>query len=423
MVSRRVLVPRMAAASRAISWSTSTDVLDMASKISRTTSVAERRARLAWRHHLCAEAPAADIVSLASRLVGLHATDPATVFLSGWARVPGLTVADVEKALYVDRSLVRHLGMRRTLFAVPTHLVPVVQGACTDAVAAVQRTRLVRDVETGGLATDGKRWLADVEKATLDTLRSLGTATGAELSRAVPSLQAKLTYAEGRTWGGQIGVATRVFTVMAAEGRIVRGKPNGSWTSSAHRWLPVDPEDRRPIGTADARAELARAWLSAFGPATVADFKWWSGLGLREVRSALAAAGAVEVDMDGGPGVVLADDIEAPAAPAPWAAVLPSLDATTMGWQQRAWYLGDHGKALFDTNGNAGPTLWWDGRIVGGWAQRPNGEVVARLLEDVGSDATSRIDAEVERLQRWLGTTRVMPRFPTPLQRGLAATG
>jgi hypothetical protein len=92
-----------------------------------------------------------------------------------------------------------------------------------------------------------------------------------------------------------------------------------------------------------------------------------------------------------------------------------------MGWQQRAWYLGEHGKALFDTNGNAGPTVWCDGRVVGGWAQRPDGEVVFRLLEDVGTAAARAIAAEAARLTAWLDGVRLKPRFPTPLQRELSA--
>ena len=49
----------------------------------------------------------------------------------------------------------------------------------------------------------------------------------------------------------------------------------------------------------------------------------------------------------------------------PWAALLPALDSTTMGWFERGWYLGPHKAHLFETNGNARPTGWWDGRIAG----------------------------------------------------------
>ena len=130
----------------------------------------------------------------------------------------------------------------------------------------------------------------------------------------------------------------------------------------------------------------------------------------------------MEVDLDGVAGVALAEDLEHEPPVPPWAALLPALDPTTMGWKGRSWYLGEYGPALFDGNGNAGPSVWWDGRIVGGWAQRPGGEVVVRLLEDAGADARVAIEAEVERLQDWLGGARVSPRFPTPLQKELAAS-
>jgi len=90
-----------------------------------------------------------------------------------------------------------------------------------------------------------------------------------------------------------------------------------------------------------------------------------------------------------------------------------------MGWSDRGWFLGDHGPALFDRTGNIGPTVWWDGRIVGGWAQRGDGEVVHRLLEDVGGEASTAVEAAASRLARWLGPVRVTPRFGTPLEREL----
>jgi hypothetical protein len=183
-------------------------------------------------------------------------------------------------------------------------------------------------------------------------------------------------------------------------------------------WLPEAAA--RP--TADvARVELSRRWLRAFGPATIADLKWWSGLTVAQVKKALGALDIVEVDLDCVPGVVLADDLEPTPVPEPWIAFLPSLDPTIMGWKQRSWYLGEHARLLFDTNGNAGPTVWSDGRAVGGWAQRKTGEVVVRLLEDVGREAADAIEAEAARLAEWLGDVRITPRFPTPVQRQLVA--
>ena len=129
-------------------------------------------------------------------------------------------------------------------------------------------------------------------------------------------------------------------------------------------------------------AGLVERWLRAFGPGTVADIKWWLGSTVAAARKALADLDAVEVDLDGQTGYVLPDDLEATAPVEPWAALLPPLDPTTMGWFERDWYLGPHKAQLFDTNGNAGPTAWWDGRIVGGWRQTETGEIDVQLLED-----------------------------------------
>jgi Winged helix DNA-binding domain len=126
------------------------------------------------------------------------------------------------------------------------------------------------------------------------------------------------------------------------------------------------------------------------------------------------------VALEEGTGWLLADDLEEVASPGPWVALLPALDPTAMGWTARDWYLGPHRVALFDRSGNIGPTVWAEGRIVGGWAQRGDGEILTRLLEDVGTAASAAIGAEAAALAAWLGDVRFKPRFGTPLERQLA---
>src|SRR6185503_16184829 len=167
----------------------------------------------------------------------------------------------------------------------------------------------------------------------------------------------------------------------------------------------------------EAVAGLVEAWLRAFGPGTEADIKWWLGATITATRRAIADLGAVEVDLDGSTGYVLPDDTSDSEPVDPWAALLPSLDSTVMGWKERDWYLGPHVGEVFDRWGNAGATAWWDGRIVGGWRQDEAGEVGVQLLEDVGGEGREALEREAERLTAWLGGTRVQARFPSPLAR------
>jgi hypothetical protein len=393
----------------------------------RTISDDERRARLALRHGLAPAARPADVTALAGRLAGLHATDPASVFLAARARLDGSSVDAIEDALYDARSLVRILGMRRTMFVVPADLVAVVQASSTRALVPGERKRFAALLEGAAIATDGARWMRETEDAVERALRARGEATATELGQDVPALREKIAVAQDKPYGAVQGVSTKVLFLLAAEGRIVRGRPLGSWTSTLYRWAPLDawlPGAIPELETDAAAAALVRRWLGAFGPGTLADLKWWTGWTMGLVKRALAQLEVVEVGLGGGAtGIVLAEDAEPVAAPDPWVALLPALDPAPMGWQERSWYLGEHRATCFDRSGNIGPTVWSDGRIVGGWAQRKDGagEVVVRLLEDIGAEAERAVLAEAQRLREWVGDARVTPRFRTPLERELSA--
>ena len=303
--------------------------------------------------------------------------------------------------------------MRRTMFVEPVELMPVVQAACTDAIAVQQRRLLETMVGGAGLADDPAGWVEEVEKAAV-------TALEAQAGRPPPRSPPTTPVWPSRSWSRRSrtrGPPERRPHPAAAgrRGPHRRGRPRGSWISGQYRWSVVDawlPDGVADWSLPDAQTELVRRWLAGFGPATVADVKWWTGLPMGQVRKAVAAAGAVEVDLDGVPGLVLPDDLDPVPAPEPWVALLPALDPTTMGWAGRDFYLGPHRPVLFDRNGNAGPAIWWDGRVVGGWAQRrrrgrpapPRGRRRRRHRRHRGRGG---------RLTTWLGGPG-HPRFRTP---------
>ncbi|MER7790035.1 winged helix DNA-binding domain-containing protein [Streptomyces sp. NPDC097640] len=381
---------------------------------------AQRRARLGPRHLLAPSARAAVVEAVADAVVGLHATDPATVYLSACARLREPGAGEVERALYEDVSLVKLLSMRRTIFAVTTELAPVVGSSTARVIAARERATLLKHLRERAEEHWDEARLAEVEKAVLAAVAGRGEATTAEVAEDVPALRERIVMAPGKPYAARPTVGSRVLRLLASDGHLRRCRPRGSWTSSLYPWALVPPLPDLPVR--EAKAELARRWLAAYGPATEADLKWWTGWTVTDTRRALADIGAEGVALAEGPGYVVAGDGEPVADGEPWAALLPGLDPTAMGWQARDWYLDpDHVKPLFDGSGNIGPTVWWNGRVVGGWAQRASGEVVWRPLTDVGREAAAAVEAEAARLSGWLGEVRVTPRFRTPLERELAA--
>ncbi|OAK52485.1 winged helix DNA-binding domain-containing protein [Rhodococcoides kyotonense] len=377
---------------------------------------AQRRARLVARQFADSGSPE-DVVS---SLFALHATDPASVYLSVLARARSLTVEDVRAAMYDRRSLVRIMAMRRTLFVVAHDDVPTVHAAASVGVAKTMRARLIKEVSTlptEPVLDDVAAWLAQTEEETMTHLRSVGSATGAELSSAVTLLKTAILPTTDKVYDVKRYVTSQVLTMMAAEGKMVRVEPRGAWTSRRHAWAPIDewwPGGIPDVDEAQARRDLAHRWLEVFGPATMDDLQWWTGWNKTQTRAALAGLDTADVALEAGDGIMLSDT--AFDEDASGIMLLPALDPTPMGWKHRDWYLGEYMKPLFDTFGNIGPTIWSDGRIVGGWAVTPAGEVVTELFEDNDSRA---IDAEAGRITDLLDGAAVVPSFPTPLEKRL----
>ncbi len=382
----------------------------------RHVSIEERRRRLGVRHHLAL--PSRSIEAVAEDLVGLHSSDPATVFLSGWARVDGLTVESVEEALYERRSLLRMHGMRMTMFVVPVHLAGLLEAGCAAGYMPAQTRRFCRMLEEVGITDDGEAWIDRVKEKVQKALAGTGPVPAAVLSERVPETATKV-----ETPQGTFGVSTRLLFMLGTDGLVARGRPRGSWIASQYEWALMSQwldEPWQRWAPDDARVELLRRWLASYGPGTMVDLQWWTGWTKTKVRDALAALDVEEVTLEEGTGFVLAGDGEEPV-PETWAALLPGLDPTPMGWKEREWFGGAFPGPHYDRNGNIGPTVWLDGRIVGAWATGPDGDVRIRVDERLSSSASDLVEQKRADLERWLDGTKITPRFRTPIEKELSA--
>jgi hypothetical protein len=392
---------------------------------------AQRRARLAARHRLVPRSRTNDIAAITESVVALHSSDPATVYLSAMARMRNPSVQAISAALYDDRTVVRHHAMRRTLWVFTPQFARHAHAVCTAPLALREWKGLAALVEASEVAASGAEWVAAARADTLRALERLGEVTARRLGREVPALNEKLHLAVGKSYAASQGAHTRLLLNLGFDGAIVRTRPSSSWITSEYNWSLADkwiPGGLLGTPSDEAAAGVLRAYLAQFGPATLADIQWWAGWTAGLTKQTLAAVNAVEVWLDEGTGWVLPDDADlhndghVESVDEPWVAFLPGLDSTTMGWKQRSWYLGDlgaFGSSVFDRNGNGGPTVWVDGQVVGGWAQRKSGEVVYELLTEVPKSRHKAITAEAERVRQLIGNERVAARFPAPMQKTL----
>jgi hypothetical protein len=297
-------------------------------------------------------------------------------------------------------------------------------------VAGQQHNSLLKYVAQGGFADDPEAWLEVAYADALELLADGEPRTVAQIREAVPALDGRFTMGSpDKKWGGSFPIGRWVVGSLAARGQVLRATNVGHWRLNkptwtlAEHWLDAAhggvPE---PLSEAEGYAELVRSWLRTFGPGTEADLVWWLGATKSAVRRALDDVKAVPVSLDGDEqGWILPDDLDPVAPVEPWGALLPTLDPTVMGWRQRGFYLHPEDVPyLFDSNGNAGNTAWWNGRIVGAWAQ--DDDAVVRVLPRTELDAKARafLDAEARRLTEWLDGVRVVNVYASPQMKGQA---
>jgi hypothetical protein len=273
--------------------------------------------------------------------------------------------------------------------------------------------------------------LEDLHQRVLGVVAEKGSSTVRQMGNKVPELRAKIRHDVGKAYEGEFSIGSRLVGGMCARGLLVRARPRGTWRSNLYEyalpsaWLPdVDLES---VSQGEARAWLVRRYLAGFGPATRDDVQWWTGLTKGETQEALEtiAPEVIEVAIEGldDDHLVLADDagcLRDFAAPdVPYVFLLPSLDPYIMGYSDRLRFLApEHRKKVFDRAGNAVPTVWVDGRVVGVWGQHKDGQVFYKLFKPIG-DAEALLGEEMRRLEDFLAGEALPPGIRTPFTRAL----
>lgn len=390
---------------------------------------------LAHRQHLLSSARLDDPLQVTHDLVALHGTEPVTPYLSLWARAASFQRVHLEDALYEQRSLVRVLCMRATIHLVPSTELPYFFQAYAGGPDAGYRRMLPPELLVlAGLCceADASTRKAAFEQEVLGYLAGHGPASTAEIVQAVPALAAKYHYDVGKPSEGDFSIGSGVIRDLCAQGLLVRGRPRGTWRSNLHEyalhaaWLP--DVDLKSVVWREAQAWLVARYVSTFGPVTASDIQWWTGFSQSDTLLALKALSAqtTTIELEGQPGdcVMLQPDAEVLASTGmpeySYAALLPTLDPLIMGYQNRDRFLVPAQRnKVFDRAGNAMPTVWVDGRVVGVWRQRRDASVVTGLFEPVSSAGQAALTAEARRLEAFLHGEVLMPRSMTPFLRDL----
>ena len=371
-------------------------------------------------------------LAAARAMTCLHATEPATRPPRRLRPGRRATVADVDRALYDDRSLVKQLAMRRTVFAFPRELLP---GGVGERRRAGRRpaaaARLAKEVETSGHRRRRAAWLDEPAPRCSPLLADDGPLTAAEICASGARRSTR-----GSTRGKALRRERRDRRRACSSRSRRRRRSSAARTTAAGRspvragprWPTGWASEPTPLPEAEGYAELVGRWLRSFGPGTEADLVWWLGATKAAVRAAAAPTSAPSRcrSTAAAPAGCCRTTSTPDADAGPWAALLPGARPDDDGLEgarllprrrTRQALRPQRQRRHHRLVGRPGRRLLGPGR-----RRRSSWSV---LLEDVAPKARAALDAEAERLTAWLdgdaGRARVYPSPPMKVASSLTA--
>jgi Winged helix DNA-binding domain len=351
-------------------------------------------ARRMARHALTAPSTDLGPAGIASVLCGAHAQVLGAAELSIGRRIAGATRADVQRALWEERTLVKTFGPRGTVHLLPTADLPMWTGALSALPSSVPKhpepVRFTAEQADEVIAAIGDA-LAD-EELTVDEL------TEAIVDRVGPWAGERTMEAFQDRWP-----RWRQLTSTAAHRGVLSFGPNRGRNvtyTNPHRWLP----GFRPDGGDAALRTLAARYLHSYGPATPQHFARWLNIPPRRAVELFdrLAGGLQRVEVDGEPGWVTAGDTATPGQPHRGVRLLPYFDTFVVAGQPRErLFPGAAATRGLTPTGQAGnyPVLLVDGVVGGVWHQRRSGRKLAIIVEplrDLTATQRRQLDDEVD---------------------------
>jgi hypothetical protein len=362
----------------------------------------------AWRLMQHGLAPRVGFMDAVQRLIGVQAQVMSAAELALWARVDGLRPADVQAALWQERTLVKTWAMRGTLFLFAADDLQLV--------VAVRNARAgrywVKSFESSGIFEAEYQALLQAVPHVLGgepmTREQLAVAVAKQTG--IDTLQSALI---ASSWGMALKPSAFAGDLCfgPTQGRAVTFVRPCDWLG---QWREIDP-------TA-ALQEVIRRYLRVYGPATPQDFsRWWGNVTLqaRKIFTALEQEGELEVvDVDGWKAFALRstlapmEDLSASGI----VRLLPMFDPYTHGLLDYDPLLPSvFRRMVFRPQAWVSAVVLVDGRLRGVWEHKVNSSstlVTVRMFTSHTASVRKAIVSEAERLQAFFDT-RVVVEFAT----------
>jgi hypothetical protein len=345
------------------------------------------------KQHLTNDSKIDNIIQISNDLCGLHATGTIEPYLSLFVRMNNFKKDDLDRELYINRSMGRIRGMRKTLFIEPKEMIPIVHNS-------IRYTTIQRDLKYLKYRGISKAEYGKLSKQILALLHKDELSTS-ELKKILHSEKDIVA----------------VISVMCDEMLLIRGKPLKSWKDRRIYYAPFKnyfPNlNLEEIDETVAIETLIGKYIKTYGPVTVEDIVWWLGITKGKVNGALLnLEDKTEIikiknleydyiinktDLD------ILSKIKQDSFQS--VNVLPDLDPYMMGYKNRERYVDyKNYEYIYDRSGNATTSILLNGVVIGIWdiVEKPNPQIKVFLFDEVENQIKSQIGVECKNIGNFI---------------------
>ncbi len=350
------------------------------------------------RHSLIDRAPTGDAIRVVEDICGLNAQGALNYNLSLWTRVEGLDRKLVRDALR-EKTLLRSWFMRNTVHIMATEQAFVARPAL--------RENLVQEWNRWTVKTGSKErpdsWIVHYDEV-LAALEEGPLSMSELLERYSPVSDHPRR------------ILSRTVREMSLKGLVCNAEPRGPWYhdtehtyADVKRWVP----DMKETEESRAQETLMKAYLRAYGPATVQDYAYWTGMKVSAAREVLRRIDselvAVEASGQKGKLYVPGDTLQEldRVEVVPLVRLLPKFDALIMGQRDKIRFMDEAArKRVFLPAAEVSATVLVDGRVEGVWVMKKEGDawsLSVELFRELDEEHMDLLCSEIQSMKGFTG--------------------
>ncbi len=344
------------------------------------------------KQHLTKDSKLNNILKITEDLCGLHATGTVEPYIQLFVRTLNFKKQDLDAELYTKKTLGKIRGMRKTLFILTKELMQIVY-------PFARNFTLNREEKYLEYRNISLKEYDALSRKILDLLQNRELSTR-QIKQQINSKKDLVA----------------IISIMCDQMLLIRGKPVSSWRDRRLLYTPFKKYfpnlNLSKYSENEALNLIIKKYIRSYGPATIDDIVWWSGITKTKLKPILTnletEVTTIRISNLNHKYLFPLTDLnllENRSAQESTVNLLPLLDPYMMGYKNRERYVDiNKYEYIFDRSGNATQVILQDGFVIGIWdvILKPKPTCKLYFLKEIDDTILKKVNSKARKLSKFI---------------------